>query len=80
MFQLLMAAAVANLTLVAGKVGMMGRARVGNYRLMSVFSLAVTSVLWRNDAHARHRESLTVTSCASPPYALLSAGGFRPDF
>ena len=71
LFQLLMAAAVANLTLVAGKVGMMGEDRVGNYSRTFAFSFAVTSVIWRDDTHARHRESLTVTSCASPPYSLL---------
>ena len=44
LFQLLMAAIVANLTLVAGRVGMMGEAAIGSR--FSNFSLALTSTTW----------------------------------
>ena len=48
LFQLLMAAAVANLTLVAGRVGMMGKAVAGPHS--PDISLALISTTWSDDA------------------------------
>ena len=47
LFQLLMAATVANLTLVAGKVGVMGEGASENRSLFSTLSLANVSIIRR---------------------------------
>ena len=58
LFQLLMAAAVANLTLVAGKVGLMGEGASGNPSLFSALLLTVISEI---------RRSYTRTGLMGPP-------------
>ena len=68
LFQLLMAAAVANLTLVAGKLGMMGEG-AGASENRSVFStlfLAVISTSRRSDTRISRTVSLTLTTWTSP--------------
>ena len=55
LFQLLMAATVANLTLVAGKVGVMGEGASENRSLFSALFLAVISKIWWNDTRTSGR-------------------------
>jgi len=71
-FQLLMAATVANLTLTATKVGLMGDPRPGRDHTSSLISdsLVVLIALWR-------KLSLMVFSTSIRP---TQKGSFRPDF
>ena len=78
LFQLLMAATVANLTLVAGRVGMMGEAAIGSR--FSKFSLALTSTTWRDDIRIGRRGLLILTTSVLPSQSLFAARGFRPNF
>ena len=59
LFQLLMTATVANLTLVAGKVRMTREVTLGNHSRFSALSRVVMSATWWNDTHAIWRGSLT---------------------
>ena len=76
LFQLLMAAAVANLTLVAGRVGMMGEATVGSR--FSNLSLA----LYIHDLDIRigRRRLPILTILVLPTHTLFATRGFRPHF
>lgn len=71
-FQLLMAATVANLTLTATKVGLMGNPRPGRDHPSSLISdsVLVLIALWQ-------KLSLMVWSASIRP---MHKGGFRPDF
>ena len=62
LFQLLMTATVANLTLVAGKVRMTREVTLGNHSRFSALSRVVMSATWWNDTHASRRGSLTPTT------------------
>ena len=66
LFQLLIAATVANLTLVAGKVGVMGEGASENRSLFSALFLAVISKTWWNDARTSRTGSQTLTTWTSP--------------
>ena len=78
LFQLLMAAAVANLTLVAGKVGLMGEAGIRSR--FSNFSLAAISTVWRDDIHIGRRGLLILTILVPLQQSLFATRGFRPHF
>ena len=78
LFQLLMAATVANLTLVAGRVGMMGEAAIGSR--FSNFSLTPISTTWRDDIRIGRRRLLILTTSVLPSQSLFAARGFRPHF
>ena len=78
LFQLLMAATVANLTLVAGRVGMMGEAAIGSR--FSNFSLTLISTTWRDDTRIGRRGLLILTTSVLPSQSLFAARGFRPHF
>ena len=80
LFQLLMASTVANLTLVAGKVGLMSGiyAKI-DYR-PSHFSLAGISTAMWSAILAGRSGSLILTNSVSPPLSLFTTGGFRPHF
>ena len=78
LFQLLMAATVANLTLVAGRVGMMGEAVIGSR--FSNFSLTLISTTWRDDIRIGRRGLLILTTSVLPSQSLFAARGFRPNF
>ena len=60
LFQLLMTATVANLTLVAGKVGVMGDGASENRSLFSALFLAVISKTWWNDTRTSRTGSQSV--------------------
>ena len=62
LFQLLMAATVANLTLVAGKVGVMGEGASENRSLFSTLSLANVSIIRRCATRTSRTWSPTLTS------------------
>ena len=80
LFHLLMAATVANLTLVAGKVGLMsGNPATIDYR-PSHFSLAIISTAWWSAILAGLSESLILTISVPPPQSLFTTRGFRPHF
>ncbi len=66
LFQLLMAATVANLTLVAGKMGVMGEGASENRSLFSALFLAVISKTWWNDTRTSRTGSQTLTTRTSP--------------
>ena len=66
LFQLLMAATVANLTLVAGKVGVTGEGGSENRSLFSSLLLAVISKTWWNDTRTSRTGSQTLTTRTSP--------------
>ena len=66
LFQLLMAAAVANLTLVAGKLGMMGEGASENRSVFSTLFLAVISTFRRSDTRISRTVSPTLTTRTSP--------------
>ena len=66
LFQLLMAATVANLTLVAGKVGVMGDGGSENRSLFSALVLAVISKTWWYDTRTSRTGSQILTSRTSP--------------
>ena len=78
LFQLLMAATVANLTLVATKLGMMGKANQPGTSFFAVFQqgflIAITT----------HVLKLSLMTISLSPWAnaklCLAEGGFRPDF
>ena len=76
LLQLLLAAAVANLTLVASKVGMMA-ARGSR---LSNFCLAITSTTGRYDIRISRRRLLIMTTSLLPQQSLFPTRGFRPDF
>ena len=78
LFQLLMAATVANLTLVAGRVGMMGEAAIGSR--FSNFSLTLISTTWRDDIRIGRRGLLILTTSVLRSQSLFAARGFRPYF
>ena len=78
LFQLLMAATVANLTLVAGRVGMMGEAAIGSR--FSNFSLTLISTTWRDDIRIGRRRLLILATSVLPSQSLFAARGFRPHF
>ena len=78
LFQLLMAAAVANLTLVAGKVGLMGEAGIRSR--FSNFSLAAISTVWRDDIRIGRRGLLILTTSVPFQQSLFATRGFRPHF
>ena len=78
LFQLLMAAVVANLTLVAGKVGLMGEAGIRSR--FSNFSLAAISTVWRDDIRIGRRGLLILTTSVPLQQSLLATRGFRPHF
>ena len=78
LFQLFMAAAVANLTLVAGRVGMMGEAVAGPRS--PDFSLALISTTWSDDTRIGRRGLLILTTTALSQLPLLATRGFRPHF
>ena len=80
LFQLSMAATVANLTLVAGKVGMMGEAKAANFFRSSAFSLAVISTTKRGNLNIGRRGPLTMTTLVSAPQWFFTTRGFRPHF
>jgi len=65
LFQLLMAAAVANLTLVAGKVGMMGEGASGNRSVFCALLLAVISEIRWNDTPISRTGSHALTARTS---------------
>ena len=67
LFQLLMAATVANLTLVAGRVGMMGGTYSEIDSRSADFSLAVISTAWWSTILAGQSGSLIRTTSVSPP-------------
>ena len=67
LFQLLMAAAVANLTLVAGKVGRMGGIYSEIDSRSADFSLAAISTPWWSAILAGQSGSLILTTSVSPP-------------
>jgi hypothetical protein len=77
LFQLLMAATVANLTLVATKLGMMGNAhhRIASFIALSCrgFMIAITARMLKLPAMTM---SLSARSTTKP---CLAEGGFRPD-
>ena len=66
LFQLLMAATVANLTLVAGKVGVVGEGGSENRSLFSVLFLAVISKIRWHDTRTSRTGSQTQTTRTSP--------------
>ena len=77
LFQLFMAATVANLTLVAGRVGMMDEAVAGSRS--SYFSLALISTTWSDNTIGwKGRLILTTTALSQLP--LFATRGFRPHF
>ena len=76
LFQLLMAATVANLTLVAGRVGMMGEAAIGSRSFN--FSLTLISTTWRDDIRIGRRGLLILATSVLPSQSLFAARGFRP--
>ena len=78
LFQLLMAAAVANLTLLADKVGLMGEAGFGSP--FSNFSLAAISTVWRDDIRIGRRGLLILTTAVPLQQSLFTTRGFRPHF
>ena len=78
LFQLLMTVAVANFTLVAGKVGMTRKVTVGNHSWFSVLVLAAVSSGCWNGALISSRELPTLTTRTLPTYLLLTERGFRP--
>ena len=67
LFQLLMAATVANLTLVAGKVGRMGGTYSEITSRSADFSLAAISTAWWSAILAGQSGSLILTTSVSPP-------------
>ena len=78
LFQLLMAAAVANLTLVAGRIGMMGEAIAGPRS--PDFSLALISTPWANDTGIGWKGRLILTTTVLSQLPLFATRGFRPHF
>ena len=66
LFQLLMAAAVANLTLAAGQLGMMGEGASENRSVFSTLFLAVISTFRRSDTRISRTVSPTLTTRTSP--------------
>ena len=80
LFQLLMAATVANLTLVAGKVGKMGEIYAGITSGPADCSLAVISTAWWSAIVAGQRGSLILATSVPPPQSLFTTRGFRPHF
>ena len=76
LFQLLMASTVANLTLVAGKVGLMGGIpAIIDYR-PSHFSLAVISTTWWSAILAGQSGSLILATSVPPLQSLFTRGVF----
>ena len=80
LFQLLMAATVANLTLVAGKVGKMGGIYAGITSWPAACSLAVISTAWWSAIVTGQSGSLILTTSVPPPQSLFTTRGFRPHF
>ena len=78
LFQLLMAATVANLTLVAGRIGMMGEAIAGP-RSPDI-SLALISTTWSDDTGIGWKGRLRLTTTALSQLPLFATRGFRPHF
>ena len=78
LFQLLMAATVANLPLVAGRVGMMGEAAISSW--FSNFSLTLISTTWGDDIRIGWRGLLILPTSVLPSQSLFAARGFRPHF
>ena len=78
LFQLLMAAAVANLTLVASRIGMMGEAVAGPRS--PDFSLALISTTWTNDSAIGWKGRLILTTTVLSQMPLFATRGFRPHF
>ena len=76
LFQLLMAATVANLTLVAGKVGRMGGTYSEIDSRSADRSLAVISTAWWSAILAGQSGSLILTTSVSPALLLLAEGVF----
>ena len=74
LFQLLMAATVANLTLVVGRVGMMGEAAIGSR--FSYFSLTLISTTWRDDIRIGRRRLLILATSVLPSQSLFRSTGF----
>jgi hypothetical protein len=77
LFQLLMAAAVANLTLVATMIGMMGKANQSSVSLLATsyhgFMIAITT-------HVLKPAMITQALALSTNKLSLAERGFRPDF
>ena len=76
LFQLLMASTVANLTLVAGKVGLMGGIPATIDYRPSHFSLAVISTAWWSAILAGQSGALILTTSVPPPQSLFTRGVF----
>ena len=78
LFQLSMAATVANLTLVAGRVGMMGEAVAGPRS--PDFSLALISTPWTNHTGIGWKGRLILATTVLTQLPLFATRGFRPHF
>lgn len=78
LFQLLMTATVANITLVAGKLGRMGTGNIGHR--VSDTPLIAASTAWRRKIDVGLRRLLTHATSVPPPYTPSATGGFRPHF
>ena len=76
LFQLLMASTVANLTLVAGKVGLMGGIPATIDYRPSHFSLAVISTTWWSAILAGQSGSLILATSVPPLQSLFTRGVF----
>ncbi len=78
LFQLLMAATVANLTLVATKLGMMGKA---NQRIASFTALFCRGFMIAITTHVFKLPAVSMSLSVCPTAKLcLAEGGFRPGF
>ena len=80
LFQLLMASTVANLTLVAGQVGMMGKTFARTIPWTAVFAHIIISADYSSAIRMWHRGPLALTASASPPQSLFRTWASRPDF
>ena len=80
LFQLLMASTVANLTLVAGQVGMMGKTFAKTIPWTAVFAHIIISADYSSAIRMWHRGPLALTASASPPQSLFRTWASRPDF
>ena len=78
LFQLLLTATVANLTLVAGKVGRLGEGGIGH--LLPAPCLTVISKARWPSIHIRPRMLPTLTTSAFSPLSPSVTGGSRPHF
>ena len=76
LFHLLMASTVANLTLVAGKVGLMGGIPATIDYRPSHFSLAVISTTWWSAILAGQSGSLILATSVPPLQSLFTRGVF----